>query len=111
MRRDFPCLLSQTVCHLRYPWNNYSSLLCSQYIVLSILCSDILSTCATRQTLVEPYQAPREDSENTWGDDAKSIDPGRRCSDRGERDVRGQAGGVRHQTGNSRTKATPRPLR
>ena len=62
----------------------FPPLLCSQDIVLSILCSDILYTCAMRQALVEPYQAPREDNENTWGDDAKSIDPERRCSDRGE---------------------------
>jgi hypothetical protein len=44
----------------------YSSLVCSQYIALSILCSDMLSTGATRQALVEPYQAPHEDNENTW---------------------------------------------
>jgi len=76
MRRDFACLLSQTACHVWYPWNDYAPLLCSPYIVLSILCSDILYTGATKHALVEPYQAPREDSENQWGDDAKAIDPG-----------------------------------
>ena len=62
--------------HLRYSWNTYASLLCSQSIIVSILCSDILYTCATLHALLEPYKAPREDSENQWGDDAKAIDPG-----------------------------------
>ena len=56
---------------MRYPWNNYPPLLCSQYIVLSILCTDILSTYAMRHALMEPYGAPREDSKSQWGDDAK----------------------------------------
>jgi hypothetical protein len=64
MRRDFNYMLSHTAYYLRYVWNNYSPLLCSQYIVVSILCSDILYTGASRYPPVEPYQAPREDSEN-----------------------------------------------
>ena len=76
MRRDFNYVLSHTAYHLRDVWNNYSSLLCSQYIVVSILCADILDTGVSAHPLLESYQAPREDSENQWGNDAKAIDPG-----------------------------------
>jgi hypothetical protein len=76
MRRDFNYVLSHTAYHLRDVWNNYSPLLCSQYIVVSILCADILDTGVSRHPLVEPYRAPREDSESQWGDDAKAIDSG-----------------------------------
>ena len=54
MRRDLNYVLSHTAYHLRDVWNNYSPLLCSQYIVLSILSSDILYTCATWQALMQP---------------------------------------------------------
>ena len=54
MRRDFACLLAQTACHVRYPWNNYATLLCSQDIALSILGSDIMYTYTTLQPLVQP---------------------------------------------------------
>src|SRR5262245_46733560 len=104
------CLLAQTACHVRYPWNNYSPLLCSQDIALSILGADILYPSATRHALVVPYQAPREASEDGWGDKAKSIDPGRRRSDCGEGDVCGQASGIGHQTSDSRTKGDPQRL-
>jgi hypothetical protein len=54
MRRDFNDGLSHAVCHVQEPRNNKPSLLCSQYIVLSILSPDILYTCATRQALMQP---------------------------------------------------------
>ena len=106
MRRDVNDVLSHPAYYLPYPWDTYASLLCSQYIILSILCSDILHP-STMLPPLEPYQAPREDSQDSWGDEAKSIHPVGHGCDRGERDVCGQAGGVRHQTSDSRTKGDP----
>src|SRR5215468_205785 len=103
-------LLAQTACHMRYLRNHYLSLLCSPCLGLSILCSDILSTCATRHVLVQPYQAPRQDSEKQWGDKAESIDPGCRHAEGGERDVGGQTCRICYQTSNRRPKGDPQRL-
>src|SRR5262249_37584317 len=110
MRRDLPCLLAQTACHMRYLRNHYLSLLCSQCLGLSILCSDILSTCATRHALVQPYQAPRQDSEKQWGDKAESIDPGCRYADCSKGAVCAQTCRICYQTSNRRTKGDPQRL-